>query len=447
MESKKIKSLLLSSILTTSLLEGCQFHLVKENETPLFNDYSIVDLFHKVHIPLYLKKQISVPTSSKSDLSLIESLSLELSPFTIEEDLEWINYCHNLKDLTLIIPHGSEQALKGIKKLPSLINLSIKNIEEEEELCYLEKEQLNFIKSSKELDSFSIENFYLEKGLIEMFSQIKRISFDTTKDSLISNYKIDYTKLSSLEEMHILRPYTTLIHMDTNELLKLKDQGVKIYCKYLKKGTDITEDLLLLNEEIDRIVDSIHFEENDYNIDTIKKAITYIIDNFSYTDETDLSKENAFSLFYLQGYLYGVFHNDKAICGNYAAFLSTLLDRTKTDSYVAVCPTHAYNIVQIDNLFFVVDPTLIDSSNEDNNSYSFSNHRIIDKDGNNINILISNNLDYMNIPEIQKDVFAHQAYYKLLFLGGLTDIGLLIGMIKMKIDEHNKKKNKELTKK
>lgn len=145
MESKKIKSLLLSSILTASLLEGCQFHLVKENETPLFNDYSIVDLFHKIHIPLYLKSQISKPTSSISDLTLIESLSLEISPFTTEEDLEWINYCHNLKDLTLIVPHGAEPALQGIKKLPSLIHLSIKNIEEEEELCYLEKEQLNFI--------------------------------------------------------------------------------------------------------------------------------------------------------------------------------------------------------------------------------------------------------------------------------------------------------------
>lgn len=280
-----------------------------------------------------------------------------------------------------------------------------------------------------------------------MFSQIKTLSFDTTKDSLISNFNIDYTKLSSLEEINILRPYTTLIHMDTNELLKLKEQGVKVYCKYMREESDITDDLLSLNGQIDEIMDSISFEENDYTIDTIKKSIAYIIENFSYADETILSKEKAFSLFYLQGYLYGVFNNDGEICGNYDALLSTILDRTNIDSYVAVCPTHAYNIVQIDNLFFVVDPTLIDSSNEDNNSYTFSNHRIIDKDGNNINILISNNLDYMNIPEIQKDVFAHQSYYKLLFLGGLTDIGLLIGMIKMKIDEHNKKKNKELTKK
>lgn len=271
MESKKIKSLLLSSILTTSLLEGCQFHLAKDNEIPLFNDYSIVDLFHKIQIPLYLKSQISTPTTSKTDLSFIGSLSLKLSPSTVEEDLDWINYCRNLTDLTLLVPHGAESALKGIKKLPSLLNLSIRNVEDEKELCYLEKEQLNFIKSSKKLESFSVENFYLEEGLIEMFSQIKRISFDTTKDSLISNYKIDYTKLSSLEEMHIIRPYTTLIHMDTNEILKLKEQGVKIYCKHLKEGEDITDDLLLLNEQIDQIVDSIHFEDNDYYIDTRTK--------------------------------------------------------------------------------------------------------------------------------------------------------------------------------
>ena len=131
MESKKIKSLLLSSILTTSLLEGCQFHLAKDNETPLFNDYSIVDLFHKIQIPLYLKSQISTPTTSKTDLSFIGSLSLKLSPSTVEEDLDWINYCRNLTDLTLLVPHGAEPSLKGIKKIPSLVNLSIRNVEDE----------------------------------------------------------------------------------------------------------------------------------------------------------------------------------------------------------------------------------------------------------------------------------------------------------------------------
>ena len=447
MESKKIKSLLLSSILTTSLLEGCQFHLAKDNETPLFNDYSIVDLFHKIQIPLYLKSQISTPTTSITDLSFIGSLSLKISSSTVEEDLDWINYCRNLTDLTLLVPHGAEPALKGIKKIPSLVNLSIRNVEDEKELCYLEKEQLNFIKSSKKLESFSVENFYLEEGLIEMFSQIKRISFDTTKDSLISNYKIDYPKLSSLEEMHIIRPYTTLIHMDTNEILKLKEQGVKIYCKHLKEGEDITDDLLLLNEQIDQIVDFIHFEENDYYIDTIKKAITYIIDSFSYTEETDLSKEKAYSLFYLQGYLYGVFNNDKAICGNYAAFLSTLLDRNNIDSYVAVCPEHAFNIVKIDNLFFVIDPTLIDSCYDEDNSFTFSNHRIIDSNGNKVNIFNALHFNYNNIPEIKIDNLEINFLMKLIAVGVLVDTSLFAGMIKMEIEEHQKKKNKELMKK
>ena len=43
-----------------------------------------------------------------------------------------------------------------------------------------------------------------------------------------------------------------------------------------------------------------------------------------------------------------------------------------------------FNYLQL--IFFVIDPTLIDSCYDENDSFTFSNHRIIDSNGNKVNI-------------------------------------------------------------
>ena len=130
------------------------------------------------------------------------------------------------------------------------------------------------------------------------------------------------------------------------------------------------------------------------------------------TNYTNYSEKKAvFEKYYLEGYLYGIFKNNKVICGNYAALVSTLADRAGINCILVASYNHAWNMIEINGKDYFVDMTKIDNLyNEGSYAYFDEDYNIIFSNGNSrqkdylidLNNCDSDNYDYINIQELLK---------------------------------------------
>ena len=387
---KGTKAAIITPLLSVSLLTFSKSIDVKDIVKPSF--YQTYN--NEIEIPHYIKDKYGI---NNNNVNFITELDLELNSNSDSKDLNWLNSCVNLQRLTLSI--YDPQILNSIKKLPNLNYLEIRNLSNKKDQI-LNKSNCSFIVNSKNLNTFVIGDYNIQEGFIESLTNLKVLNLSTKKDSIISNYSFNYYELGFLDKIIIHKPFSLIIHMDYNELYHLINSNTVIYHSNDKKENDITYDLLAFDRNIDLLINKLKVNKSDDDYTKIKKALIYTMNRLEYGNYDNLTNREIKDKYYLEGYLYGALNNKEAICGNYAALFGLLLDRLNIDDYIAINDNHAFNIVNINDETYYIDPTGIDTLYKDNQPFYMEDNSICTASGEEINDIFEKIKYYtINIPE------------------------------------------------
>ncbi|MBQ3308088.1 MAG: hypothetical protein IJG68_07870 [Bacilli bacterium] len=378
---RDIKSTVLAALVSGTCLYGSTNANITDSVANELLDYKeptkIYSSSDVVFIPEQFRSHfLNTHLVTVEELMKLESLDINVDSSVKDEDLAWLNYCINLRDLTI---HTTNcDALKGIKDLPKLQHLTLiaDNIDYN---SYLSKENCNFIEKSKDLEILDVGNYNIDPKLVESLKQVDTLVLNAQSDAIVSNYNFDYNKLSSLKHIIVNRPGSFVIHLDQNDLNQLKNNGVSIETNLKGNNEDISGYLTDINDSLSSIINLYHFDQYDNDEDKVKAVLAYIINKNQY-DYSNIESSNSIirNLYYQDGFLYGAISSNNIICGNYSALVSAFLQRLGVENYLIVENRHAYNVVKIGSYFQYVDATLLDylSGNDNLSSNDISLNRI-----------------------------------------------------------------------
>lgn len=278
------------------------------------------------------------------DLSIVSSLEISVT----EQDLSWINYCTNLRDLTLKYAYRSD-VTKYINNLPSLRILSLNSGSEIP--LEVTEENFSFIKNIEVLNVR--KNIDLDIGFIKS-TNINTMSIISTELNRIDYKELDFLK-NLLVDKDAVSPYNTAIYFSNEDKEYLISKGVNI-----KTSEKIEE----INFRLDVINRNIGIDDNDLDLVKYKKIVTYIVNNLYYGD---IDEELGAKPYYKDGYLYGALEgNGSSICGNYSALVEALCIRNNIDAYLLTSGKygkHTWNAVNIGGKYYNSDITNVDHLN------------------------------------------------------------------------------------
>ena len=368
-----LKAKVLSSLLAVTLFTGCT-NQISKNNTDSINDTTIeenIDLDNKIDSILD-GNIVSVPQSfyslvkydkntpvTKEYLESLKELSISTQTIKDKDELLWINYCTNLESLKIL--SFNDDLLESIYPLPNLKQLALYNAGNNTVTLDTKHSKILF---SPNLEYLAIQQYNVEKGLIEKLENLKILDIAGNNDAILSNMNLDYEKLTNLKAIIINNPYTLAIHLDNNELNALNNANVKLIDRNYNVFNDKIKEI---NDKIDQIVSTLDIDSNSSEKEKLEKAIIYVLDNLTYDSNVLNSENNNTNLkpFYIDGILYGALELDTAICGNYAALLSVLCDRLNINEILQMSEVHAWNLVYVDGNNYYIDSTLIDNYTPD----------------------------------------------------------------------------------
>lgn len=335
--------------------------LIDENEIHSKMEELIDDGVIKVPQPL--RSSIAKGKNTIITEEYLESLTeLNISTVSIsdKEDLLWLNYCTNLETLKIMV--FDDEILEYVTELPNLKRLAIFNCGKNSSTLDSTNSKLLF---SPSLEYLVINQFNVQKGLLESLKQLKILDISNNNDIVLSNYDIDYSELTNLNTLIVNNPYTLAIHMDSNEINDLINSNVNIVNPNMQNYSNTIIDI---DNKIDEIVSSLEVTKDSSNEEKIDAIIMYVINKLTY--DPNISEQikdsnisnNDVKNFYNEGCLYGALELDTAICGNYAALISTLCDRLDLPEIAQMSTVHAWNLIFVDGEYYYVDATLIDGS-------------------------------------------------------------------------------------
>ena len=363
----KIKKRLLFGALAFSFLTGCSNNksdredLLYQQEVINASKYdfdSNVDTYYEEEKELQDEDEINIPSDYKlyvldalnkdsndvikvKDLKRITSLELVLT----DQDLSWVNYCKDLRELSLKYAYDTDVS-KYIKELPSLEILSIENVG----VIHKEFNDLEF-GFAKDITSLKIKrNVDLD------MEYLKSTSVNTLEVVSSFQNRINYKELDFLTNLILdpndEQPYNTAIYFTNDDKEYLLSKGVNVV------STDKIDEI---NDKLDSINASLGIAKNEMDLPKYKKIVTYVINNMHYGD---LDEEQTTDKYYKNGYLRGALDEDTgAICGNYSALVEALCLRNGIDSYILSSGRegkHCWNLVKIANKYHYSDITNMD---------------------------------------------------------------------------------------
>ena len=338
------------------------------------------------------------PLSKKITIEYLENIrELRLTTFnlTSPDELLWLNYCKNLESLQIIITN--DNILREVYELPNLKKLILINCGNKNITLDVDS---SILLTSPNLVYLKLNQINIEDGLIEQINQIKVLDIQDNDDLFLINFNIDYTKLTNLQRIIISNPYSVIIHLDTEELNQLINNGVIITDK---DGNDQTRLLQDINNQIDSIINNLNINENSTKEEIVQEIVLYTLEALKYDQQiTELIESNQVKHedtkeFYNNGYLYGALETDSSICGNYSSLIATLCDRFNINGRIQISMSHAWNIVYLNGDNYYIDATILDegfNNSEDSNLYGQEWYL---KDPNDVNDLTHKAI---NIPDI-----------------------------------------------
>ncbi len=301
--------------------------------------------------------------------------------FNIDDNssLEWLNYCTNIKKLTLIISTDDISVLEEVKKLDNLEKLNVYSVHN----VTLTQKNSQWLKESPKLKELHLLGCYVEPGVLENLTNLQKLSLLDE-----SSKEVNYEKLTFLKELEFLsdQPYEIAIGFTKKDYDTLVNHGVKISFEEETKNK-----VLEINERLEKIVQSLNLSENSTDQEKLDAILIYILDNLTYDEQVseaitqNIDHESLTESFYEGGTLYGALEKDSSICGNYAAMLEALAERTGLQTNFLYSDNHAWNLVKIEGDYYYVDATWLDG----NKVEVEKNETVYDEDGNLIQMNIS----------------------------------------------------------
>lgn len=116
---------------------------------------------------------------------------------------------------------------------------------------------------------------------------------------------------------------------------------------------NLTDDDILNNKITDEIVEEI-ITPNMSDKEKIKRICGYVLDHIEY----DINKSRESNLRPLNC----VFEDGKGVCISYAYLTSVLLDKANVNNFLLTNNSHAWNMVNIDDKYYYIDTTGMDST-------------------------------------------------------------------------------------
>lgn len=270
------------------------------------------------------------------DLKKMTSLYIAVT----DQDLSWLNYCSNLKELELIFAYKIDSA-KNIEVLPSLNHLVINNLTPNP--IELSNESFDFV--------YNVDNLELSGSIIYSAKDLEKKGVKNL--SVIGNIfnTVNYKDLCFLDKLDVdvtdYSPYDTAIYFTKEDQDYLIKNGVEV-----NVGSKVQE----IDKKLEEINKSIDIKETDSDREKYEKIVIYIIKKLHYPK----NPENL-SGYYEGGNLYSALEGDgEAICGNYSSLVQALCVRNNIETYTVISNDHVWNIVNIDNVYYYSDITNMD---------------------------------------------------------------------------------------
>ena len=471
----KIFSSVMAASLSLVLFSGC----AKNNSNTNDNNYEnikieinydevnkkVEEINHNgiVDVPNTLKKYIVEDSESPENeiitVDYLQSLkSLNISCFNMydENSLLWLNYCTNLESLNILI--YDDTVLSGVLPLPNLNNLCISNYGNYN--VTLDRNNASIL-TSNNLKYLRLSQLNVEKGLLENLKQLETLDISSNTDFILINYDIDFSALTSLNELIISNPYTLVARLDSSEYEKLVESGIKITDS---AGNNLKRTLISINNYLDETINNLNINQNMTDNEKLETILEYTLNTLEYNQESSerITNHDAslqeINEYYENGYLYGVTDNNTQISGNYAALITALCDRCNINSFVDVSDVQAWNLVELNGNYYYLDASIIDrNQNIYNESVTNENWylRDVNEDLDNIHQTI-NLPDVLLIESIEEEVIndgvediTNQKYkvtigQKEFIIGAGALVGMLAGL---GLAVNSKKKNMKIVQK
>ncbi len=128
-----------------------------------------------------------------------------------------------------------------------------------------------------------------------------------------------------------------------------------VFQEYLENFQNQPVVISLVNEEVQYAVDSF-IEDNMTNYEKIKALYDYVSNRVSYDYDNMYAGKNHC--------IPSVFLNNKTVCEGYALAMTLLLDKAGITNIPVSGPNHAWNIVQINDIWLQIDATWDDIGSE-----------------------------------------------------------------------------------
>ena len=264
-----------------------------------------------------------------------------------------------------------------LKYLPSLKKITFRNMEFNSlsELTYISKiTELNFdycnigsiegIQNLLELDSLSFVDTGIEN--IDQLKELKNLKSLTLSHTYVTDLSpiknlnisfLDITDSTNIKNLDVITEMKKLSSFIATNCEMTLTQKVIDYITKQNIYSNISEEGLSLQNEVDHIIAKlIKTSMNDE--EKIETIINYIINNLEYDyrvydDPFLLEEYNNNALKYaLQG---------KGVCKNYTALTTALLRKANISGYEQENPDHIWNIVELNDQYYYIDSTFIDT--------------------------------------------------------------------------------------
>lgn len=302
-------------------------------------------------------------TTTISDLNNL--YSLDISPKDTSS-LDFIDNCINIHSLCIDNSNCtyedwdclSNQLNKiDFKKFNNLENVWLTLYSYGSPITF-DEDNFKFLEDIPNLKQLNIISNWIDKDFLESFENIEELSVFST----CNNLNIDYKKLKNLKKIDFsfLEPYSLAINLTKEDLDYFKNNGIEVVFdddSYFSKIIDI-------NNKLNIMLDEIGIQDTDSDKEKLRKISLYIVDNLEY--DRDISKkleqneDTGSDDFYKDGFLYGALEKKSQICGNYSALLHALGNRVGLEIYDVGSNEHAWNMIRIDEEYYIVDLTFVD---------------------------------------------------------------------------------------
>ena len=294
---------------------------------------------------------------TKRDLEQIDWLYL---PLRSDMDVSFLQYCTNLKSLTVTLQSSDYSILKNLEIAPNLEYLFIGGVF----TSFGEKfsrSDLEFLENMSSVKSLSLGLIGVDSGCEDILNQLEEISFVNSE-----SFDLDYSKLTNVKRLDFssIEPYTLAIFLNYAEYQNLIQHGVEVVFESERQKNTYLE----VSRKLDDMVSSLDIQDTDTDEEKLNKVLIYVLEHLEYDEEVSRAladgreHSDLTQSFYEDGRLYAVFEKDSAICGNYAALVEALFDRITDPRNSAFVnnDSHAWNVVKVDGEYYLVDATWLD---------------------------------------------------------------------------------------